>query len=330
MTSEAADGSTGTLIETSRERKDEMIPARIAVPSSSAGGQWGWRDLLTAQAAFFLLFILVGMSLAALGVWGRFIALPEQAESMADPRFYLAAMAFGFVFVLVPVAMLRVVLTSQAASRRFVARPAGQGPPWTWDYPWQPDGMGPDYKARGGGSLGMLAVLSLIALFNIALSAPSWIFRIIILAFDALGLLILYSWVTTLINAVRFRRTTIAWRTFPAHRGEPLQATVRFAAPIEAKGPASVTLRCLRDTPDTAQHTAGAVRPASIFRETREFTTSGPLESLDLTFQVPSDLPGTDLNREDAVYWQVVVRVPVSGPDFEAVFLAPVYAPVTS
>jgi len=325
MTSEAADGSTGTLVETSRARRDETIPARIAVPSSLGGSRWGWGDLFTAHAAFILLFILVGISLAALGVWGRFIAPPERAESLADPRFYLAAMAFGFVFVLVPVAMLRMVLTSQAASRRFGARPAGQGPPWTWDHPWQPEGMGPDYKTRGG-SLGMLAVLSLIALFNIALSAPSWIFRIIILAFDALGLLILYSWVTTLINAVRFRRTTIAWRTFPAHRGQPLQATVRFAAPIEAKGPASVTLRCLRDTPDTsAQHTAGAVRPVSIFRETRELTTSGPLASLDLVFQVPSDLPGTDLSREDAVYWQVVVRVPVSGPDFEAVFLAPVY-----
>jgi len=35
---------------------------------------------------------------------------------------------------------------------------------------------------------------------------------------------------------------------------------------------------------------------------------------------------GADLGREDAIYWQIALRIPVVGPDVEIVFLAPVYA----
>jgi hypothetical protein len=41
--------------------------------------------------------------------------------------------------------------------------------------------------------------------------------------------------------------------------------------------------------------------------------------------RLPADLPGTDLLRDEAVYWQVLMEVPLTGPDLEAVFLAPVY-----
>jgi hypothetical protein len=50
------------------------------------------------------------------------------------------------------------------------------------------------------------------------------------------------------------------------------------------------------------------------------------MKELPLSFELPADLPGTDLNRDDATYWQVALRIPVVGPDVETVFLAPVYA----
>jgi hypothetical protein len=51
----------------------------------------------------------------------------------------------------------------------------------------------------------------------------------------------------------------------------------------------------------------------------------GPLDYLDFGFDVPSDLLGTKLATQEAVYWQVQAIVPVAGPDLETVFLAPVY-----
>ena len=47
--------------------------------------------------------------------------------------------------------------------------------------------------------------------------------------------------------------------------------------------------------------------------------------SFDLELDIPADLVGTDLSAREAVYWQIVVNVPLSGPDLDAIFLAPVY-----
>ena len=325
-------GSAGALVETSREPQQAWVPPRLMLRAAFIRGRAFWIGLFSGPAAFLLIVVLVGLTLAALGAWGTFWAPRDLAEEFADPRFYLAAMAFGGVFILVAVAMLRLVLTSRAHGRRLDAKPALQGSPWTWDHPWQPDAMGPDDEKQGaGGVIGPLAVLALIALFNIALSTGPWGLKLLILAFDAFGLLLLYNWVTTLINAVRFRRPTIAWRTFPSRPGGPLEATVRFAAPLNAAGPATVTLRCLRDMPGGLQaHPESPLEAVSIYREVRAFSTAAPLASLDISFQVPHDLPGTDLARTEAVYWQVLVQVPTGGPDFEAVFLAPVYAETAS
>ena len=61
--------------------------------------------------------------------------------------------------------------------------------------------------------------------------------------------------------------------------------------------------------------------------ETREIPLPGkdPLESIDFAFEIPYDQPGTDLTAEKPAYWQIVASVPLTGPDLETVFLAPVY-----
>ena len=70
--------------------------------------------------------------------------------------------------------------------------------------------------------------------------------------------------------------------------------------------------------------------PMQIYSQTADFDIPGErLKEVTLAFKIPPDVPGTDLDREDAVYWQVAVRVPVVGPDLELVYLAPVYAPKT-
>ena len=63
-----------------------------------------------------------------------------------------------------------------------------------------------------------------------------------------------------------------------------------------------------------------------IYEQSLEIMPPGDtLTELPLAFDLPADLPGNHLDRAEATYWQLAVRIPVTGPDIEAVFLAPVY-----
>jgi hypothetical protein len=238
-------------------------------------------------------------------------------------------MAFGAVFFLVPMRMLQIVLTGAEKKRR---GRTSRKEPWTADHPWRREWMPPDYSGGGSGTvLGRVAVLALIGLFNLALAAPSWVARIIILAFDLLGLLILYDSLHKLTQWLRFRHPVVTWTTFPAFLGGRLEGRISFARPVRATGPPKVTLRCVSD-----ERVAGGsgsqveqFRPFALYQETREAPRIAdpgePLDCVDFGFDVPDDLPGTDLLKEKATYWQVCLDVPIAGPNLETVFLAPVY-----
>lgn len=315
-----------------------MAPPRSAVPVPGAGRAFGRGFFagLRAEPAgcFLILFCGVGAALFAFGLAGTVGPYRDALRRDGDPRFFLAAMAFGVVFFLVPLRMLQVVLTSGANEAR--ARSA-RGPadrPWEWDYPWRPAGMRPDYTSDPGGSvLGRVAFLALIGLFNIALGAPSWFLKGIVLVFDLLGLLILFDSVVKMIQWARFREPSVAWGSFPAFLGGPLAATVRFPRRLRPAGPAKATLRCVQDEWTEQERAGGEVErqlePQALYAETRELPlpggTGAPLASLDVAFDVPGDLPGTNLGPAEATYWQLLVRVPVAGPDLETIFLAPVY-----
>ncbi|HYG64278.1 MAG TPA: hypothetical protein VEL74_17000, partial [Thermoanaerobaculia bacterium] len=53
---------------------------------------------------------------------------------------------------------------------------------------------------------------------------------------------------------------------------------------------------------------------------------NGFLRTLDLALELRAGLPGTVLDTEQATYWQLLLQIPTSGPDYETVFLAPVYS----
>jgi hypothetical protein len=58
-----------------------------------------------------------------------------------------------------------------------------------------------------------------------------------------------------------------------------------------------------------------------------EFPVPGDrLKEVAIAFDIPEDLPGTDLGRPDAIYWQLALRIPVVGPDEELAYLAPIYS----
>src|SRR5215210_4929558 len=324
------EGTPANAPAVSREKKKILAPPRSAVAAPGAGSVFGrgfFRRFRESEVGcFFFVFMAVGAAIALFGVAGTVGPYKEGLRANGDPRFFLAMMVFGAVFFLIPLRMLQIALTG-AANRERKKGPRSE--PWTWDYPWREDWMAPDYTASGSGMvLGRVAFLSLIGLFNMAWGSDSWLLRGIIILFDLFALLILYDSFQKLYQWLRFRHPVVIWETLPAFLGGPLRGRVAFARGVRAAGPPQLTLRCVRDgwvaSGETREQQAFAV-----YRETREVPLESPdkpLDVVDFSFEIPPDLPGTDLTKEEATYWQVMINVPITGPNVEAVFLAPVYA----
>lgn len=194
--------------------------------------------------------------------------------------------------------------------------------------PWNPKGQMPDYTPEAGHAMPVrLIVLALIAALNLLLpSASSWL-ESVILFMDAAGLILLFDTLNKLWYAFWRRPPVLRWTTFPAHTDGRLEAVLVARPSPEVIGPVVAVLRCVRDELVEGE---GRV-PMQIYSQTAEFDFPGErLREVALAFEIPPDLPGTDLDHEEAVYWQIAVRIPVIGPDLELVYLAPVYAARTS
>jgi len=268
-------------------------------------------------------FIAVGIGIFLFGAAGTWGPYKQGLRANGDPRFFLAMMAFGTVFVLVASRMLQVVFNSTS----YASRPREKEKrPWESDYPWKPEGQGPDYAGNSGGFLlGLVAFLGLLGLFNMVFMSPSpWLLRGIVIFFDLLGLLFLVDALRKAWQAIRHGRPQMRWTTFPAFLGDPLEGVFQIRPALRPKGPVKATLRCVEDAEGGGE--SQALEPSVIYQQIREIDAgSGVLRELPVSFHIPSDLPGTHLSRARATYWQVFLQVPVAGPDFETVFLAPIY-----
>lgn len=290
------------------------------------GAKRAWSGLFRRRdeiviGCFLVLFMSLGTGIFLLGLAGTVGPYEEGLRDNGEPRTFLGMMAFGAVFFLVALRMLQIALAGMGRPR-----PAGPGKtePWTWDHPWSREWMKPDYTGGGSGTiLGRVALLALLGLFNLAWGSESWALKGVVLLFDLFGLLILYDSLHKLTQWLRFRHPVVIWSTLPAFLGGRLAGRIAFARPVRASGSPCLTLRCVRDEGAEGQ----PLEPFSIYRDRREVPLpgSGPLDFLDFEFDVPRDLPGTDLAREKATYWQVVLDIPLAGPNLESVFLAPVY-----
>ncbi|HYG64279.1 MAG TPA: hypothetical protein VEL74_17005 [Thermoanaerobaculia bacterium] len=318
-------------------KKRIFAPPRssVPVPGARVSGEGRgpfWRLRASGGGGCFLsFFISIGLGLFLFGLAGTFGPYRDSLRESGDPRFFYAAMGMGTLFVLMAARMLQLVLTDVEARARSQQK-GKASEPWTWDYPWRPEEMDPDYTgAVGGAILGRVAFLAFIAFFNIAWMSGNWLFRAIIIVLDAFALLILVDALRAILQRGRFGRPKVEWKTFPAFLGERLEGTVRFPRTLSPSGPAKATLRCVRDEwiqrPRPKGGTDSQLEAISIHEEEHEIPLSdGRLERLDLAFELKDGLLGTRLDIEQAVYWQLLLQIPTLGPDYEVIFLAPVYS----
>ena len=317
----------------SRDKERVIAPSRSAVPAPGASlfGRGFFRRLRdSGTGAFLLVFLSIGAAIFLFGLAGTAGPFKEGLRENGDPRFFYAAMAFGMVFSLISLRILQIALTAAENKSR---KKGARSEPWTWDYPWRQDWMPPDYTGGGSGTvLGRVAFLGLLAMFNVAWSSDSVLLKVIVGIFDLFGLLILYDSFQKAYQWLRFRQPVVIWETLPAFLGDKLQGRIAFARGVRAQGPARLTLRCVRDEWEVRQSGKSTIRelqPYAIYQQSREIPLDGPpgepMDAVDFSFSVPEDQPPTDLSRDEAVYWQVLLNVPLTGPNLETVFLAPVY-----
>lgn len=317
-------------VEELRARERLYAPARIAlhVPGeSSLLGQGVWSRLRDSGGCMLLVFIAVGLAIFLFGVAGTVGPWKEGLQSDGDPRFFLAMMAFGTVFMLFASRMLQVVLAGAANTQR-LKKPMNHQQPWVTDYPWKPEGMDPDYGGQAGGTiLGRIAFFAFIGLFNLALGSPNYVVKAIVILLDLFALLILYDSIQKIVQSLRRVRAQMRWLTFPTFVGGRLEGTLFLRSALRVTGPVKATLRCVQDAREIGSGGDGnSLEAFSIYRQVQEIPPPGErLTTLSVTFDVPPDLPGTRLSCEEATYWQVAFVIPVTGPDVETVFLAPVY-----
>ncbi|HWM91278.1 MAG TPA: hypothetical protein VN493_10965 [Thermoanaerobaculia bacterium] len=319
----------------SRERERLYVTPRGMVPvpgTKSVFGRGFFRRFHASKVAYVLLvFLAAGTALFLFGLAGTVGPDKEALREEADPAFFWGAMAFGGTLILFSLLMIQMAIIQEGDPDRpqRVGR-SSEAEPWTWDHPWSKRWMKPDYGTDGSSVvLGRVVFFSIVALLNIAWLSGSWIFRGILILLDLFALLIVYDTLYKTYQVVRFRGPVVIWEEIPVFLGQALRGRIAFPRDVRATAPLRLTLRCVRDelvthtTPTGPQH---RIEPYAIYRETREIPLPGepgsPLEHVDFSFDVPNDLPGTELNK---VYWQVVADVPLPGPDLDAVFLAPVY-----
>lgn len=318
-----------TPVRESRERKRLFFPSRdsLPLPGATGGGLALLRDRdnLRGDALGLFVFLAIGLVMFLFGLAGTVGPWRDGLREHGDPRFFYVLIAFSAMWALMSLRMLQVVLTGASHTARRKNNPVDPARPWASDYPWQPSGMDPDGAGgEAGGMLGRVAFFLFIGLVNLAWASDSLLLKGILVFVDLLTLAILYDTFRLLWQAARGPRPRIVWLTFPAFTGSRLEASFRIRRRLRPTGPVHVTLRCVQDDSE-----GGPVEPFEMYEQVSEIPLPddrSALDSVHIDVAVPADLPGTDLTLDRPVYWQVLVRVPVLGPDFEAVFLAPVYA----
>ena len=322
----------------SREKEQLRISPRSTLLSPDSGsvfgrGFFGLFFRLSATAILvYLALLAAGAAVFVFGVAGTFGPYQEELARY-NPRIFLYAIGIGGVFFLLVLRALQVELNRQRLkSPRRPREKGAKKAPWTYDYPWSTSWMAPDGENHFETSLlGKVTFFAFVALCNTLWFSGEPFWYIFLTFLDLIALAVLFGILRKTFKSVRYRRPVVIWDEIPVHPGNVLQGRIAFPRDVRPRGPTRLTLRCVdEERARGGLGVEGTDREVfAIYRETREIPLPGnpgePLDVLSFAFQVPRNLPGTNLQTSGPTYWQVVAEVPVAGPDLEVAFLAPVY-----
>jgi hypothetical protein len=198
---------------------------------------------------------------------------------------------------------------------------------WKSDHPWRVEGQEPDYTPEARHYVALRSGLLVgVAALNFLLPWAPPLLKTLILVVDAVGMIVVFDSLNKLWYGYWNQKPRMRWSRFPAFTGGRLEGVLVARPSPEVIGPVLGVLRCVQDERVKSESGEVSHEPMVLYRQTAEFPVPGDrLKEVAIAFDIPADLPGTDLRRPDATYWQLAVRIPVVGPDEELVYLAPIY-----
>lgn len=273
----------------------------------------------------------MAMALLLMGT-GVFIGLApfHVAEEMRGlPAFLLHL--FGGIFVLAGSMLMARSASALADEWR---RPRGKGS-WYRDYSWNATGISDRSGHEALLLAGKLVFFALLLLPYHAIlwvtdtGGPVWVFYAVIGLFDVFLLTVLGQLIYRSVRWLRFGTKRIHYRSFPFFSGDFLR--VRFEGGTRlAAYDVKATLRLVENVAEEVRNNAADTsRTTTVYQLWhQDITTRTDAGGFaDLTFFVPENAPATSL-RPGApwcLYWEVVVKVPKTGEEYEGTFLVPIY-----
>lgn len=279
--------------------------------------------------------LFVALGAFVVGAAAGVIRVPD--SSFHAPRAVVAGVgaAFGAVGAWLVGSGVHGIARTRSVARASVLHP---GEPWRYDRAWGATGEdAPRWGRVVRPAVGTL-VFGGFAAFAIRFVAMSsevgWIPRIVVGVFSAAALLPLWETVRRAMQAVRYGRTYVRWEGLPLRLGE--RATLRFGVTKDLPRFDRVVLRlrCVEEVFETRSGTERGERTTVVaayswFEEERTIRSTGdlpaPLRDATVVFDLPRDLPGTNLVAVPPTYWMLEVEGDAPGLDYRERFLVPVY-----
>lgn len=278
---------------------------------------------------FGSVFVIVGAAIVLLGL-GIF-DLPN-AKKNAPPFVIVAAGALFFSSGLFIWLGAFVCFRNQYHHKKVRAEYPDE--PAMKDYPWDPAGasysrLAPVIKS----GFFVIFVGFLMVPFN------WWAFfsgegplpvKLITLLFDAVLIFLVWTFVRSVIQAVRYVPGRVTWAAFPIRSDGPIE--LFWAAPMGPWSGGHFTLRCGEEYTVTTR-SGGKTSTSTVHEEiwSQRIDAGSGMggafgEPIRLEYQPPAGLPGTDFSGERRTFWELELELETPGVNRTERFLIPVYS----
>lgn len=203
------------------------------------------------------------------------------------------------------------------------------------DYPWDTT----KFVVSGSGDLPQCLATALAVsccaagVFGFAdIDWKAWISRVGLALVTALCIALWCRVIHRWTRSIRFGESRVEFVTFPYRAFEPV--TLKWIVPrgVSRVRSATFTLRCIEEFVDVTQ-SPGTEKEAELVNLQRwaaswtlddeaEWTCG---EAIELAWDLPAETCRTSIRGLSVIFWRLDVTAKVSGPDFKASYLIPIY-----
>lgn len=306
--------------ERRRELRKSNESRRARGPSLTPGGQ---------DVVFGSLFLLAGLYvlLCALDV------IKADDDSFHAPRWVVAVIGTMFMTAGVLIS-LNAILAMRRRSRLKTQSTRFPGEPWRADHEWRSlyclDESGKQIPATFFFAAFLAMFFGPLAYLYLGLSkAGSWAFAIGV-CFLIPILIVLWQVIKLSVRQFRYGGGRMEYDNMPLVAGQKLKMKWRGKGAIGPYEKITFTLRCIEEKIQTRRRNNNSRQYLRAEQWVESFVIDGPGEHLadeviDVYYDLPADVPSTQLNHDPPRYWEVEMSVETSDVEFGQSFLVPIY-----